>query len=235
MKIRASVVLLATLFFATPVLAEEAKPDDTISFELTAEDWVTTKTAHVTLEVEAAVNAANAGAIRAEMTKAVNDAAKADWRLTSFNRTQDQTGLERWSMVFEARLPESSLNGLSEAAKKASKAGMQIKIGNVDFQPSREEMEAARAALRTKIYKQAGEQLTALNSTLPGRAYRLAKIVFDGRGPVRMLRTKNIAAEGAMAASSFAPDSAMNRDVSSKLVLGAQVVFAAVPPTPSHP
>ena len=39
------------------------KPDDNVSFDLSAEDWVTTKTAHVTLEVEAAVSAARSVAV----------------------------------------------------------------------------------------------------------------------------------------------------------------------------
>ncbi len=86
------------------------------------------------------------------MTKAVNNLAKADWRLTSFNRSEDQTGLERWSATFEARLPETDLNGLAETAKKISKAGMQLTIADIDFSPTLEEMETARAGLRTQVY-----------------------------------------------------------------------------------
>ncbi len=237
MNLRASAVLLATLFLAAPALADEPRPDDTVSFDLSAEEWVTTKTARVTLDVEAAVNAANAGTMRNEMTKAVNDAAKADWRLISFNRTQDQTGMERWSVSFEARVPESALNGLADAAKKTSKAGMQIKVGNIDFQPSREEMETARAALRIKIYKQAGEQLSALNAALPGRTYRLAQVVFESDvpspAPIRMLRSKSAGAgEMAMSSPAYAPDAVMSNELSSKLTLTAHIALAATPPSP---
>jgi hypothetical protein len=244
MNCRALSVFLLAFFLSAPVLAEEPKPDDIISLDLSAEDWVVTKTAHVTLDVEAAVNASGAGPIRADMTKAVNDAAKADWRLTSFNRAQDQTGMERWSVVFDARLPEAALNGLTESVKKASKAGMQIRVGSIDFIPSREEMEAARAVLRGRIFKDAADQLAALNTALPGRNYRISQITFetDIAVPVRMFRgksmTDNVALNaipmGAVASSVAIPEQA--QDVSQKLVLNAHVVLAALPPVsaPAH-
>jgi uncharacterized protein YggE len=231
---RLAFVLLFALSLITPAQAQEQpKPDDAVSFDLSAEDWVVTKTAHVTLDIEAAVSASNAGSVRADMTKAVNDAAKADWRLTGFNRSQDQTGMERWSVVFDARLPEAALSGLNDAVKKSSKAGMQIRVGGIDFTPSREEMEAARAALRVRIIKEAGEQLAALNAALPGRSYRIAQIVFETDFPApvpvpMMFRNKAMAAGVAMSAPVSEPE--QTQDVSQKLVLNAHIAFAALPP-----
>jgi hypothetical protein len=232
--------LLSFLFvfsFFTPAWAQEpTKPDDTVSFDLSAEDWVTTKTAHVALDVEAAVTAANAGSMRADMAKAVNDAAKADWRVTGFNRSQDQTGMERWSVTFDARLPESALNGLSDAVKKASKAGMQMTVGDIDFSPTLDETESARATLRTHILKDAGEQLTTLNTALPGRSYRIAQITFEPEAftPFRQIHPRPMMA---MASAAISPegsaDSGQTQDHSQKLVLRAHVVYAALPPLPA--
>lgn len=234
MAYRLALVLLFLVSFALPASAQEqAKPDDAISFDLSAEDWVNTKAAHVTLEVEAAVNASNAGGMRADMTKAINDAAKADWRLTNFNRSQDQTGMERWSVSFEARLPEASLNGLRDSVKKASKPGMQITVGGIDFAPSREEMETARATLRTRIFKEANEQLTALNSTLPGRAFRISQITFetDFPTPIQMFRGKRMIMDEAVAMKAGEPPMPEQaQDVSQKLILNAHVVYSALPP-----
>ena len=223
---------ILALCFAAPALAQEPpRPDDTVSFTLSAEDWVITKTAHVILNVEAAATAANAGSLRADMTKSVNDAAKADWRLTGFTRTQDTTGMERWSVTFDARLPESALNGLADSVKKASKAGMQITVGALDFAPTLGEMEAANAALRTHILKDAGDQLATLNVTLPGRSYRIAQITFDPEEapPLRLFGKHPMMATASMAA---APDSPQTQDHAQKLTLTAHVVFAALPPPP---
>lgn len=222
---------LFSLFLMVPAIAgEPSRQDDLISFDLSAEEWVTTKNARVVLNVEAAVNESNAGTLRAEMSKSIDSIAKADWRLTGFNRSQDQTGMERWSVVFEARLPEAALNGLSNGAKKASKAGMQIKVGAIDFSPSQEELESARAALRLRIVKNASEQLTSLNAVLPGRQYRIAEIVFSaGLIPpmsARMYRNKGMMGEMAVAsAGTFAEDRA--QEISQKLTQNARIVFAA--------
>ncbi|MFA5041482.1 MAG: hypothetical protein WC464_07610 [Bdellovibrionales bacterium] len=230
---RAALSLLLLLSLISPASAQDQqKPDDAVSFDLSAEDWVSTKSARVVLGVEAAVNSPNAGSVRAEMAKSINDAAKADWRLTSFNRIQDQTGMERWSVSFEARLPESALNGLRDSVKKASKAGMQITVNGIDFSPSHDEMEAARAALRARIYKEANEQLAALNSVLPGRNYRISQIAFetDIPAPIQMLHGSG---KRMMNASVMSAPAAVEMDqiqeVSQKLVVNAHITFAALP------
>lgn len=218
--------------------AQEMPPrmDDRVIIDLSSEDWVTTKTARVDINVEAAVNAANSGTLRADMFKDVNDLVKADWRLTSFNRSQDQTGLERWSTTFEARVLENQLTGLGDSVKKLSKAGMQLSVGSIDFSPTLDEMEAARAAVRAQIYKQANEQLAAINAAIPGRSYRIALINFTSDEqpapqPQRMYK--------AMAMMAAAPAPAGEpAERAEKVTLTARVVYAAVPdkaPLPAAP
>jgi len=206
--------------------------DDQVMLDLSAEDWVTTKTARVMVNVEAAVNASNSGTARGEMIKAVNDLVKADWRLTGFNRSEDQTGLERWSATFEARVLENQLNGLGDSVKKLSKAGMQLAIGSIDFSPTLEEMEAARGALRLQIYKQASEQLAALNGAIPGRNYRISMINFtNGEMPMapmpHVVRGMSMLASATPVSSSMAESTPAER--AEKVTLTARVVFAAPP------
>jgi uncharacterized protein YggE len=230
-------LVVLTLLSAPAARAQEApnrQQDDRVIIDLSGEDWVTTKTARVTVNVEAAVSASNAGSTREEMYKAVNDLVKADWRLTEFNRSQDSTGLEHWSAGFEARVPENQLSGLGEMAKKVSKAGMQVSVGDIDFSPTLEEMETARAAVRAQIYKEANDQLTAVNAAIPGRNYRIALINFAGDDqpmpqPPRSFITKtHMMAMGAPAAAPEAP-----AERAEKVTLSARVVFAATPP--EHP
>jgi hypothetical protein len=231
--------ILLVFLLVTPAYADAVKPDDRIMFDVSAEDWVTTKTAHVTVAVEAAVNASTAGTMRADMMKAVNDLAKGDWRLTSFNRNQDQTGLERWSTIYEARLPEADLAGLGDNAKKLSKAGMQLSVANVDFSPTLEEMETARGVLRTQIYKITNEQLAALNTALPGRFYRIALINFTGedesmpmprviKGRAGMMAA--MSEEAPMAVASAMPPTPMER--AQKVSMMARIIYATSPERP---
>ncbi|MDX2028376.1 MAG: hypothetical protein SFW62_07050 [Alphaproteobacteria bacterium] len=226
------VFLLSMTFFSFAARADHMdRPDDRLVFDLSAEDWVMTKTARVMVNVEAAVSGSTAGNMRADMIKAVNDLIKAEWRLTAFNRSEDQTGMERWSASFEARVPESQLNGLADNVKKASKAGMQLSVGNVDFSPTLEEMEAARAGLRTQIYKQANEQLAATNAAMPGRGYRIALVNFTGDDvgvPMpRVMKGRAAEMNMMMAAAPASPPPSMER--AEKVTLTARVVFAAFP------
>jgi hypothetical protein len=171
--------------------------------------------------------------MREDMMKAVSDLAKTDWRLVSFNRNLDQTGLERWSAVFEARLPENELSGLAERAKKAGKAGLQLSVAGVDFSPTLDEMEAARAALRAKIYKQANDQLTALNTSLPGRGYRIALIDFSGEEgvppPMPMVARGMMKSNVMMGAAAPAPMAEQPAERSERITIAAEVTLAAPP------
>ncbi|MDP9127260.1 MAG: hypothetical protein M3N08_03225, partial [Pseudomonadota bacterium] len=202
---------LALLLAGAPLTAhaeETPKADDRVTLDLSAEDWVTTQTARVAINVEAAVTDKTAGVMRADMIKAVNDLVKTDWRLTEFNRVQDQTGLERWSAIYEARVPEAQLNGLGEAVKKSSKAGMQLSIGDIDFTPTLAEMESTRAALRSQIYKQANDQLGVLNAAIPGRGFRIAFINLTGESsppmPQPMMMRQGRVMSSAMVAPAIA-------------------------------
>ncbi len=222
--------------------AEHFKPDDTVIIDLAAEDWVTTKTARVMVNVEASVSSSTAGTTRAAMTKALDDMIKTEWRLISFNRNQDSTGMEHWSAMYEARVPEGQLSGINEQAKKVSKPGMQLSVSNIDFSPTLDETQAALGLLRTKIYKMANEQLAALNATLTGRGYRIAMINFTQDGGMmgggmgiadmamtKVLRGPRAAAMTAEIAPSAPPSPPMER--SEKLVMTARVIFAVTPPS----
>lgn len=226
---------LAFCLFVSTADADEAKPDDRVSFTLSAEDWVTTKTARVVARVDSAVAASATGTARAEMIKAVNNLASGDWRLTEFNRMPDQTGLERWTALFEARLPESNLGGLADTAKKLSKSGMQLTVNAIDFSPTLDEVEAVRAALRVQLYKKIGDQLAALNNAIPGRNYRIASVdLNNGDGMmVQPFALKNNMAMASMASAPSAAD-AGDMERAEKIRLTAQVVYAALPEV-KHP
>jgi hypothetical protein len=233
-KLLSLTALASILAFSPAVYADDFKPDDRIVFDVSAEEWVTTQTARVTVGVNAAVAGASAGTMRADMVQAVNALAKADWRLINFSRNQDQTGLERWYAVYEARLPETSLGGLHEAAKKSSKAGMQLAISEIDFSPTLAEIEAVRATLRSQLAKQVNDQLAAMNTALPGRSYRIAEVNFMSQGggmmqPQMMMRADKMYASDAAVASSSAP---MER--SQKITMSVQAVLAALAPVPKE-
>lgn len=223
---------LAALCLASPLAAAaEARArfapapiQDHVSLSLSAEDWVKTDTAEVTLAVEAASPGGDAGSARGDVMKAAQSVADAPWQVIRFDRQQDQAGLDHWQAVLRARLPEAKLGGLGERARKSSRPGLQVRIDQVDFAPTLAETELVRAKLRAEIYRRATEELAQANKSFPDRGYRISGIDFqESRQPVPMNAAMN--AEAKFMARD---DAGGGLDVQQKLRLTARVNLATL-------
>lgn len=222
---------------AGPAAAQVIAPPpvtDAVSLNLSVEEWVRTETALVTLVVDAAGNGSDdSGALRANILKAVSGMAdKAEWRITRMDSQSDSAGLERWQAQLQARLPESQLSALNDRAKKASRPGLQVRVGNIAFDPTLAETEATRAALRERIYAQVNEELKRLKKAFPERDYRVGGIdFFETSGP------RDIVVQGGRVKAEMmaaAPMADVMPGVQDKLVIGARITLSAFakPPAP---
>lgn len=222
----------------TPARAQVVFPPvmDQVVLDLTAEDWVGTDTARVEIVADAAA-AGTAGtgsdSQRDDLLKAVSALVPdAQWRITRFDRSTDQAGLERRRAVIEARLPENALGGLADKARQSSRPGLQLRIGTIEFTPTLAETEAVRARLRTEIYGRAAAELKALEQSFPGRSFRMGNIDFaEASVPVHARKTREAGPAMAMAApmaDGMPDEEPMN--VSEKLVIRARVVLSALAP-----
>lgn len=174
--------LVTALFLppTSPALAQMAPPPvtDDINLSLQVEDWVKAETARVIMVVDLAGQAG--GVNRADLLKtAAAIADRADWRVIAMDKVSDSAGLDRWRAMLETRLPEGRLAGLAERAKRASKPGQQVRIATVRFEPTLQEMEAARSALRVKLYARIKEEIALLQQTFPDRHYRVQSLRFN--------------------------------------------------------
>ena len=115
MRVLPPLALCLPLLLASPAWAQVPPPVmDQVVLDLTAEDWVGTETARVTVSADAAATGTDAGTQRTDLLRAVDGLAPdAEWRIVGFDRSTDQAGLERWRAVAEARLTENALAGLA--------------------------------------------------------------------------------------------------------------------------
>ena len=232
-----ALLLPLLLITSSPALAQTALPPthppvmDEVVLQLTAEDWVETQTALVTVTAEAAEAATEAGQARGDLLAAIDRLAPdAQWRIVRFDRYTDSTGLERWQASAEARLSEDSLTGLAYNAKQASPPGLQLRVDANEDTPTLAEIEAVRARLRADIYRRAEDEIAALDQAFEGRSFRIGSVHFsEGDGPGPVPYPAQMMARGAEAAmQSDAKQAAVS--VNDKLTLSARVVLSALAP-----
>lgn len=228
MRMILSVIL--GLFMALPAWADNSFEPllNTVTLQFNAEQWVATKTALVTIGVNASMSGNALEKAQNEVLSKLNQISnKGEWHIVSFNRTLDQSGLERVQISAQARLPSSDLSGLRDKAKAISVPGETFTLDNVEFIPSADELRDANTSLRKDVYQQVSAEVANLNKLYPDQKYYLHNINFIGL----VTPMPQNAAYMSMAAASPMPmmKSAANIAVGNKLTISATVVIAAAP------
>lgn len=226
---------LSLLLLSTSPLFAEPRAEDDIALQLTAEGFVETATANVTVQFDTAQDAVALADARARLKQILQTLVPhSDWRFTRMDRSLDPAGLERWRVTAEARLAEKDLAGLADKAKQASKPGVQVKIAAIDFTPTQAEREAVAAQLRSKLYTLAQEEAKRLQQAFPGRPYRVKAMSFQtlDSAPVPTPRPMAMAAR-----SGISPEMAVGADatdtaptVARRMEVQGQVILSAPSP-----
>lgn len=215
---------LFTLFFMIPAWSDtniEALLNN-VTLRLTSEQWVTTKTALVTVGINVSVSDNDLSKAQGRIMDKLNQLAKADWHILSFDRSQDQSGLEKVQASAQARLSSNELAGLRDKAKNISKPGETFTLDNVQFTPTEDEVRSANTVLRNNIYQQAKLELDQLNKLYPDQKYYIHQINFVSEvTPMPMAQGKYAAMNAAVTSAPL--------DVGDKLRLSALVVLSSAP------
>ena len=232
----AALVALTFIVFALQPARAESDPamvGDQIILGLSMEDYVEAEKPLVRIDINASFKGSEAGQARSDINKTLKALdAKADWKITRINRSQDKSGLERWYVNAEARLAESALSGLDGKVREQTKPGFNVEVGAVQWHPTLAEREAAKRALRKKLYEEAKAELSAANGAFEGRGYRIAFIDFGEHGPVQpvMRAAKAYSMSADMAEAAPMPASGGGIAVTEHITMTATVVLEAVPP-----
>lgn len=234
--------LFATLIFSTPALPisennckslaiSDFIDEPTVTLELRAEQWVTTKTALVTVSVDATLDKSNAIVVREEIMKRLSEevAKDASWNITTFSSSQNESGLEQLHVEATARLDENLLANLRERVKNITKPGLTFKVNNIDFSPSLEELEKTKAELRANLYKEALAEAGHLNAIYPDKKYYVHSITINFAEIQPFLPKREFVGGGVMAMvpSPLPERNAPMLTVSTKAEMSALVELAA--------
>jgi hypothetical protein len=231
MRFFAGAITIFSLLIAAPVWADtegQAGLLNKVTFKLNAEQWVASKTALVSIGINAGVSDSALEKIQDDVLKKLNQLTnKGEWHIVSFNRNLDQSGLENIQMQAQARLPSSALPNLRDKAKAMSKPGETYTLDNIQFTPSEDELREANTALRSNIYVQAKEEMDRINKAYPDQKYYMHDINFlSSMMPMPMAENGNrFMVASAMKMGGGGADLA----VGDKLIISATVVVAALP------
>ncbi len=223
-----------------PQVSGQAPVLSRISYQLSTEQWASTTTAEVLINLDALQDKLGGGDINQYMLQSLNKIAKADWHITGFSRNQDSSGMETVSISAKARVPGGMLSGLRDKAKANSRPGETYTIADIDFTPSLAEMEKAHVQARAVLYGEVGQEINRLNQAYPNQHYFVYSVDFNSQvtpmasfdrvqAPQPMVKMLN-----APAAPSGGHGASISSSVENKIVEIATVVIASHIPSGSN-
>ena len=229
LRVLSPLAFCLTLALAPPAMAQVPPPVmDQVVLDLTAEDWVGTETARVTVSADAAASGADAGTQRSDLLKAIGGLTPdAEWKIVSFDRSTDQAGLERWRAVAEARLAETALGGLADKASRRAGPACNSGSDRSNSPPHRRDGSGPRPLPRRNL-RQGGLRAGSVRGSFPGRKFRMGNIDFADQPPMAYARKSREDMQPMAMAAAPAQDGPVN--VSEKLVVRARVVLSALAP-----
>jgi hypothetical protein len=225
-------LILLLSFFTSLAWADDSRHDamlNKVVIKFSAEQWVTSKTALVTIAVNASVAAGSIDKIQDEVLKKLSDiATQGDWHIVSLDRSLDTSGLEKIVISAQARMPTGALAPIRDRAKAASKPGETFTLDNIAFTPSEDDLRQANTDLRSNVYAQARDEIERLDKLYTDQHYYVHDVDFVNeylpvQGPMPM------AGNFMAMRSAAAPSSNNNLAVGDKLTIMATVVLAALP------
>ena len=195
-----------------------------VSFQVSSEQWVITKNAKVTIAVNATLNEAKLANtytnINQKLQKIVDNVA---WHITTFERSQDKSGLEQLFVTAETRLTDAQLASLRARLQSISTPGETYSIASIDYTPTLAEKEIAQSTLRSDIYQKIKTELAQLNATYPHQKFTVHTITFNEANEIPAPRAMMFARDASAKQSTNNSPLA----VSNKLQLNARVVLAS--------
>lgn len=233
----ATAVFLMSVPVAEIAMAEGSEAErDQIVINIKKEDWVTTNTANVGVNFDIVQQKETALELKLQVIESLDKLSKETaWHITSSRENKDRTGLNRWHVTAEARVPEKSVAGLQDRAEKVSRPGFNLRIGHVDFSPSLAEIEKIRSELRAEIYKEASEEAKRLTAAIQGRKYRVFVVDFGSNGryprpvPMRAMAAQSKEMVLSSDAGSGQGNGAAELAVSRKQVMSAAIILTSDP------
>lgn len=228
-------IYLLLMLFISPLFAFADSNLNQVQMQLSAEDWVNTQSAEVTVAIDGVLDKTGAFAMRDQINVNLKTLANVDWHLTVFEITKNPAGLDQIHVEALARVPENLILGLRDKAKSISKPGVDYKINRTDFTPSLAEFESTRGNLRGKLYEAVKDEIIRINKFYPEDKYILQSINFQETPIVQPMLSANKmqVAAGSPLRTATADSSVLA--VSSKIQLTALVVLTIAPqPSPEE-
>lgn len=227
-------MLLCCLFLCVNCFAGSPQPVqpvgpyprlNTIQFVLSAQKWVSTKTAKVTMVADANLQQDALEQLQPEvLTTLKKIAPDAHWRVTGYQRNQDQSGLESVHITVQARLMETSLARIRQQAKEKSKPGLKYRVQSIQYTPSEGDVEQVRNDLRQQLYAKIQQEISGLGKIYQEQTFYVHRIDFADGDVAPKIRYQKASQPTAMGLAAQGP-SPMN--VSDQMKMTASVVVAS--------
>lgn len=184
MKKLSLLVLIATMSMAGGALADQKVPKNrfqTISYQVSQEQLVTSQTAKVSVLLNATVPSKNINALQALAKSELEKLApQIDWHIESYRQHKLSSGMIAIDMTLSSRVTSQVLSAITDGLAGINKSGHHYSIAGINYSPSAMQIEQAKALMRLSLLQRIGRQVRAINKQMDSQ-YVIKSVIFDPR------------------------------------------------------
>lgn len=222
------IIILMILFYSVHANnVNSTVPLDKIIFPLSAQQWLNTDTAVLSVNLNVTLNNSDIVQARKEIMANLSKICVGEWHIMQFKRSQDNSGLEKLFVQARIRAAQNNLNAVFQHAKAVSKPGATYEIANIEFIPSFEDIQKLKAKLREIIYQQAQYELNKINQIYSTQKYSLYSLKIIEHTPIAQPQALPLAAQNTMLMRASPSNDASSMAVGNKITLHAIIEAAS--------
>jgi len=187
---------------------------DTIQFDVKAEQVVTNDTVRVTAQLVGMILSETAEqSVRESIRTLMKKFISTDWQFSNTQRSAHASGREQITLTATARVPESENYALDRRRDEAGRDSDSMKIVSavIDTSPTASQIEETQRKLRLEILKKAQDELKLINEAMNDK-YRLGQVVFQASGSDAANQAYAASARGGMLSGKTAYGSGFAED-----------------------
>jgi len=176
--LRKIVIFGCLVFFSSVIFATGPLVLNSVSYQITEQQWVKTNRATATVSMSATLASQDVQNLHESIRKDLHSVIPGEWHIIQFQRQKAESGLEVIEATAQIRASVDDLDQIYQRIGRIAQPGRTYRVVSLVFNPDLADIAAANDELRQKMYREVQKEIKILNDQFPSQKFVLHQMNF---------------------------------------------------------